>query len=124
MYEHVVRFRQAIDSKLNTTTESTDKIPFSHAVYCKLFSGRRQYLYSRHFSREYFTSGWDQSYTQHVGVVETLHSGSRVLFPIVACLYSSSSRKHYFCKHEGQYSRKSLVVIEMLRIFFNKEECD
>ena len=67
---------------------------------------------------------WDQSYTKNGGKLETLHSGSRVIFPIVTNLYTYSSRKDYFYKHDAQYNKKPEVSVQMLRIFFNKEDCD
>lgn len=125
IHEHIVRFIHAVDTKLNSKVESMDKyirIPFSHAVYHKLFNNR-SYLSRNHFKREYFTPGWDQSYSKHVGENQTIHSGSRVLFPIQVYLYVPRARKVHFCKHREQYNKKPIINVEMLRMFFNKEDC-
>lgn len=84
-----------------------------------------KHLRARDFSSEYFKGGWDQSYERTVGRNRTLHSGSKVIFPIVMQLYYSSSRDDRFCRdaHTGTYSKKTVIYSDMLRIFVNKQDC-
>jgi len=111
--DHVNRLIKEIDRKLNSTSECCDKyirMSFMHAVYYKLF-GNKTHLRARDFSSEYFKGGWDQSYERTVGRNRTLHSGSKVIFPIVMQLYYSSSRDDRFCRdaHTGTYSKKTVI---------------
>ena len=127
MNDHADRFIVAIDRKLNSSVESSDKyirIPFMHAVYYKLF-GNRTELRQRDFKSEYFERGWDHSYQKREGIARTVISGSVVIFPIVTHLYRTNSRKGRFCKNEsnGTYSKKPMIYNEMLRIFVNKQDC-
>ena len=124
LYQHVDRFKHAIVTKLTSRSSSKYiRIIFDHAIYRKLFGGKTE-LHARDFSQHLFSAGWDNAYEQNVGVVRTIYSGSKVLYPILTHPYLGNSKKGIFCKLAGnKYRAKPVVHLEMLRIFVNVQDC-
>ena len=122
--ECVDRLLAAVDRSLGAPCykDTVIRIPFSHTVFRYLFHDKTE-LTLQDFCSTYFPSGWDRCYLQF-GFTDKTWRGRCIVFPLKVKCVLRWSRRNSFVRHQnGTFTRKTVILEEILRMTLTKINC-